>query len=147
MTKVFTRDDFLITTQKEWTSKDSKVKAALKNKILDINKRRHSRNLIRVHIQEFSRGKHRFMVSADCCNGQFFSAKSFERLHKWMVENIGIDYQRRLDGSVLSPDGGHCGDFVHHCGDFVYHRFETFAQSLEFAIEVCEAAKNMLIDI
>lgn len=91
-----------------------------------------------VKIKELTRGKHRFLVSADCPFGKFFNGTSFKILHNWMTENIGTDYASRLDGWVFTE--GH-----QRSTDYIYYKFDTREQAIGFSIAVGEAAVDTMM--
>ena len=128
---------FLISNEKDWKSKDPKVKASVKKKIELWRQSVQDTRSIHIDIRQSSRGKYRYSVSADCNNGQFFNAESRKTIHAWMLENVGCDYEQKLDGDVFSGSDDGWG------GDFVWHQFETFDQAVGFANVVSESASGV----
>ena len=126
----FTAKDFLIVTQQELESEDPTIKLTLNRKIEAIGKRRRDKGLVHVRITEWDDdGEYPFSVSADCLFLKYFSKKSYQIIHQWMLDNIGQSY-----GEIK----GTCFDENREIisSTFVHSEFKTLQQAIDFSIVV-----------
>jgi hypothetical protein len=142
---IFTKDDLFITSIRELNSKNTKTKNGLKKRRESFSLRKRLRGLIGVRIIDYGRGKYRYLVEADCNNGQFFNKVSAERLHQFLVKEQGENYELkthiRKSGLICSSifvreDGTPCDI----SSDYCYRYFCDLESALKFAIELNYAA-------